>query len=59
MQISAGTISAAINDHFENANFISMQLIVGFRMHAQAQLPIGMETLVIGSADAARTIHCR
>lgn len=42
-----------------NVNFISVQLIEGFRMHAQAQLPIGMQTLVIGSADAARTIHCR
>jgi hypothetical protein len=28
-------------------------------MHAQAELPINMTTLVIGTADSARSIHCR
>ena len=28
-------------------------------MHAQAQLPINLSTLVVGTADAARSVHCR
>jgi hypothetical protein len=33
--------------------------LVGFRMHAQAELPINMTTIVMGTADATRSIHCR
>lgn len=30
----------------------------GFRMHAQALLPINSSTIVVGSSDAGKTVHC-
>lgn len=45
--------------HYKDVNSMNHILITGFRMHAQAQLPINLSTLVVGTADAARSVHCR